>query len=455
MGVIKSEKIETADGSVLLVSVTDGAGIIGTCSAGHIPMDSDEASVTRLFYMGNDPVVRLVCPNHGSRRTDKLVSLCPGFEGSDIKLREALTECFDRLTRGESPEAGLHDLFPLLQDGVYAVYTADYYPTDGGGAFFWGAYNISHEVRATAERNRVIGNERTYKPCFLIPSEPPGHYVPKTKLMTDEAVKSRRCQGIVYHLSGLFSVLLKGHHGAVSCVEKGLPFKCAVIEKITEPYTDAPLPPAPPKEGEQPEAPAPVREGITGFRSPSVKIPLELFPRDMLMNILEGRTEYKPEHFNTLLKKLNTVRKKSVTNNVIPRNVLEKCERMPDSEMMESTCAISGLSDAQLEALLSGDTEYEGSVMISPNLYSSIITACSYLQFTDKNRFIDFAINAMSRPELSATHEYIARRASAIPNSAKLYKFFKDAADSGDVAFEKISAAANRYIADYEAADNN
>lgn len=450
MGVIKSEKIETAEGSVVLVSVTDGAGIIGTCSAGHIPMNSDEASVTRLFYMGNDPVVRLVCPDHGSRRSDKLASLCPGFEGSDIKLREALTESFDKLTRGESLEAGLHDLFPLLQDGVYAVYTSDYYPTDGNGTFFWGAYNISHEVRGTAERNRVIGKDRTYKPCFLIPSEPPGHYASKTKATTDEAVKTRRCQGIAFHLTGMFSVLLKGHHGSVSCVEKGIPFKCAVIEKITEPYTDPPLPQA---QGDS-EQPALVREGITGFRSPSVKVPLELFPWEMLLNILGGRAEYKPEHFNVLLKKLNTVRKKSVTNNVIPRNVLEKSERMPDIEMMESTCAISGLSDEQLNALLAGDTEYDGSVIISPNLYSSMITACSYLQFTDKNRFIDFAIKAMSRPELGATHEYIARRASAVANSAKLYKFFKDAVGSGDIRFEKITAAANRYIADYEAANN-
>lgn len=453
MGVIKSEKIETADGSVTLVSVTDGAAVIGTCSAGHLAMSSDQSSVTRLFFIGNDPVVRLTCPSNGSSRCDKLVSLCPGFEGADLKIRDALTESFSRLNRGDSLEAGLHDLLTLLEDGIYALYTSDYYPTDGSGAFFWGAYNIPHEVRATAEQNRVIGVERTYRPCFLIPSDPPVKFLPKTKVTTDEAVKSRRCQGIAYHVSGMFSVLLKGHHGAVSCVDKGIPFKCAVIEKITDPYTEEPLPAPSPAEGEQPAEPAPVREGITGFRSPSVKVPLEMFPRDMLMSLLDGRTEYKPEQFNVLIKKLGTVRKKNVTNNVIPHNVLEKCERMPDSEMMESTCAVDNLSDEQLEALLSGETELDGKVIISPNLYSSIITACSFLQFKDTSRFINFAIKVMSRPELSATHEYVARRAAAVPYNAKLYKFFKDTMGSGDVQFEKISAAANRYIADYESAD--
>lgn len=454
MGTIKSEKIETADGGVTLVSVTDGSAAIGTCSAGHLSITSDQSSVTRLFFIGNDPAVRISCPNDGSSRCDKLISLCPGYEGADPKIRDVFSDALSRLNRGDSPEVGLHDILIMLEDGVYAVYTADYYPTDGSGAFFWGAYNIPHEVRATAERNRVIGAERTYRPCFLIPSEPPVNYIPKTKITTDEAVKSRRIQGIVYHVSGMFSVLLKGHHGAVSCVDRGTPFRCAVIEKITSPYTEEQPPAAPPAENpDQPAAPVPENKGITGFRSPSVKVPLGVFPRDMLMSILEGRVEYKPAQFNAMLKKLGTVRKKNVTNNVIPHDVLEKCERMPDSEMMESTCAVDSLSDEQLEALVSGDTELDGKVIISPNLYSSIITACSFLQFKDTSRFINFVIKVMSRPELSATHDYVARRAAAVPYNAKLYKFFKDMKESGDVQYEKISAAADRYIADYESAD--
>lgn len=38
-------------------------------------------------------------------------------------------------------------------------------------------------------------------------------------------------------------MLLKGHHGAVSCVDAKIPYKCAVIEKINEPYTDEPVKP--------------------------------------------------------------------------------------------------------------------------------------------------------------------------------------------------------------------
>ena len=374
---IKSETVELDGQNVVLISVKEGAGIIGTCSAGHLENTGSISTLTRLFYIGSDPVINLVCPNHANKVSEKLVSFSPGFQGYDQKINGALTSGFNRLNDGESLATGLREIMGLLQDGVYVAYFSDYYPTDGAGAFFWGAYNISHEVRGTAEQNHLIGN-KTYKPCFLLPTQPMDYFAPKTKVGTDDQVKMRRVQGIVYHVSGFFSALLKGHHGAVSCVDKNLPFRCAVIERITDPYLDkvytgAPAPakqPEPKPEAEKPaeenaenapenasapEAqPAPAvsptasneelptetiskpktARGITGFRSPSVKIPLEAFPKDMLRQIIEGRPEYKPGHFNILSAKLQTVRRKSINNNALPYVILERAEQMPDCEMI-------------------------------------------------------------------------------------------------------------------------
>ena len=455
-----------------LVMVSGGSGAVGTCSAG-MAEGADHPSHTRLFYIGAEPIIRIVSQSRDNKYSDKLMSMCQGLQETNPEMREVFTEAFNRLNRGESPAAALRDVFQLLEDGVYAVYLTDCYPTDGSGTFFWGAYNLMREVRGTAEKNRVIGDRRTYKPCFLVPSTPLNMFAMKTKVGTDEAVKSRRVQGIAYHLSGMHAVLLKGHHGAVSAAEKGIAFRCVMIEKITSPYFDPPAPaptpapapaPAPaataaapaPAEGQPAEnaAAAPkavVTEGITGFRSPSIKVPIEQLTSDMLKAIVEGRSEYKPDHYRTLLKKLGTVRKKTVTNNVIPYSVREQCERMPDCEMMESTCAIDVLTDEQLGALLAGDTELNGSVIISQNLYTSIITACSYLQFKDTKRFADFVTAILDKPELSATHEYIARRALNVSGNAKLYNFFKAAAEGGDIKYEKIRDAAAQYIADYEA----
>lgn len=485
MGVeIKSEHIDIGGSNVVLVSVRGGKAVIGTCSAGYGAKRGDTSAQTRLFYIGNDPAAELLCPNHGSKNSDKLISLCTGYSAMDEQIHDTLSESFNRLNKGESLAAGLHDVLALLTDGVYTVYYSDYYPTDGAGTFFWGAYNLAHEIHGTAEHNRTIGKSRTYRPCFLIPCVPLDTYEAKMLPMTNEAVKSRVCQGIVYHLSGLHSVLLKGHHGAVSCVDAKIPYKCAVIEKINEPYTDEPVKaapepvkpaepePAPAETAEQPaedtaaEAPeteaapapqpkpepepeVPKQEGITGFRSASVKIPLELFPREMLKILLETRFEYKPEQYRALVRKVGLVRKKSYSNKVIPRPVLDQCEQMPDCEMMESVFTVDKLTKGQLDALLSGDVEYNDEIIISPNFYASIVTACNFLQFTNPKKFIEFSLAILDNPELYATHEYIANRISRV-TSKDVYAFFKAVLANGDPGYEKIANIAEKYVTAYD-----
>ena len=66
----------------------------------------------------------------------------------------------------------------------------------------------------------------------------------------------------------------------------------------------APEAEAAPAEQPKPAPETPKQEGITGFRSASVKIPLELFPREMLKILLEPRIEYKPEQYRALTRKL-------------------------------------------------------------------------------------------------------------------------------------------------------
>lgn len=465
---VKTETIDLNGQSALLVSVKNGTDVIGTCSVGNVEKSGNTSSNTRLFFIGNDPVLNIVCPNHGKETSDKLVSFSPGFKGYDHEIHELLTGCFNKLNDGESLASGLKDVFPLLEDGVYAVYYSDYYPTDGNGAFFWGAYNVLHEVHGTAEHNRVIG-EKPYKPCFLLPTQFMGYFAHRTKLNTDDNVRYRKVQGIAYHVTGLYSALLKGHHGSVSCTEKGLPFTCAVIEKITRPYFEkqyinvAP-PPAPvevdpeaPDAAEQIDAAATVeaepvlREevpaiGATGFRCCSLKIPMNAFPKEMLRQIIEGRTEYKPRQVKTLLSKLHTVRGRTANNNALPYAVLEQAELMPDCEMIESLYAIDNISDDELNCLLSGDVEFNGKIIISPNFYSSIVTACSFLQFKDTRRFVDFAIAIMENPELAAMHEYVARRASSLSNNQKLFNFFKKVCDNGEARYEKILPLAELFV---------
>lgn len=469
---IKSETINYEGKTALLVSVKNGEAAIGTCCAGYTGMGGAGA-LTKIFFIGSEPVVTFACPNHGNKQSNKLISLAPAFKGYEQKLYAAITSSFNKLVGGEPLLNSLREIFLLLQDGVYAVYISDYYPTDGNGVFFWGGYNIPHEVHGTAEYNRLIG-PRMFKPCFLVPSQPLDYFTMKAKVAADESVKRREIQGIAYHLAGFHSVLLKGHHGAVACVDNDVPFRCAVIEKICEPYMEAfvPVPPPPARAAEtaengeaggegaaQTEAPAPApapvpvftQEGVTGFRSPSIKLPIETFPKEMMRLILEGRPEYKPRQFSMIAAKLGNGRKKTVSNNVLPYSVLEKSDHMPDCEMVESAYAISELSDQQLNCLLAGDVECNGEVIVSPNFYSSIVTACNYLQFKDAKRFVDFTIAIMDNPELAATHEYVSHRALSQGSNKKLHKFFTDALASGEAKYEKILPAAQTFVDRFKA----
>lgn len=459
---VKTETVDYEGVNLLLVSVRNSESVIGTCTAGY----TGSANVlSKMFFIGGDPVLNIACPNRGNTNANKMISLSGGYKGCDQKLAGVINGCFSKLNSNDPPNTALREIFGMLQDGVYAVYTADYYPTDGNGTFFWGAYNIQHEVRGTAECGRTVG-QRVFKPCFLLPSQPLEYYNAKMRASTMDAVKHRRYQGIVYHLSGFHSVLLKGHHGAVCCMENDIPFRCAVIERISEPYTNPPIPQMPKAaepievpDPENPEAaavmvetpepvipPVVVTEGITGFRSAALKLPLEVFPKEMLRLIIEGRNDYKPRQFDSLAAKLRDSRKKAVSNNVLPYIVLEKSDLVPDIDMVESAYAVDDLTDEQLNCLLAGDVECEGKIIISPNFYSSIVTACNYLQFTDMKRFVDFSIAILNNPELAATHEYVARRTLSHISNKKLNNFYKDVIASGDPKYEKILTIAQTFI---------
>ncbi len=464
---IKSEYVELDGQSVLLVAVRNSVPVVGVCSTGQSRERANGGAINKIFYIGNNPVINMLCPNHGNKRSDKLMALCGPVSG-DTELHKLLTDALAKLNRGDSPAAALNAVLCTLPDGVYTLYQSEYYPTDGNGNFFWGAYNIAHEIHGSSEHNRTFGKDKLFRPCFLVPSLDLNTFLPKIKSTTDLACRSRRIQGIALHLSGLYSVLLKGHHGAVSCTEAGLPFNCMVIERVAEPYTApfvAPVPTAAPAEeaaqtdenGNPVEA-APVakpvaedkdRVGITGFRSPSVKIPLELFPKDMLKLIINTRVECKPKSYDVLVKKVNQIRRKALSNNALPHHILEKCEQLPDCEMVESSYAVESLSEEQLQALLNGETVYNDQVMISTNFYTSIVTACNFLQFHDLKRFVQFGLAILDNPELSATHEYISKRVAQIDNKI-VYEFFKGAIVSEDAKYARFIDTANRYVKAYE-----
>lgn len=116
--------------------------------------------------------------------------------------------------------------------------------------------------------------------------------------------------------------------------------------------------------------------------------------------------------------------------------MLDQCEQMPDCEMMESVFTVDKLTQGQLNALLAGEVEYNDEIIISPNFYASIVTACNYLQFTNPKKFVEFSLAILDNPELYATHEYIANRISRV-TSKEVYAFFKAVLANSDRATKR------------------
>ena len=71
---IKTETIDLNGKSVLLVSVKNGEGLIGTCCAGHADHSGNLSNDTRLFYIGSEPIINFICPSYGNKNADKLLS---------------------------------------------------------------------------------------------------------------------------------------------------------------------------------------------------------------------------------------------------------------------------------------------------------------------------------------------------------------------------------------------
>ena len=129
--------------------------------------------------------------------------------------------------------------------------------------------------------------------------------------------------------------------------------------------------------------------------------------------------------------------------------MLDQCEQMPDCVMMESVFTVDKLTQGQLNALLAGEVEYNDEIIISPNFYASIVTACNYLQFTNPKKFVEFSLAILDNPELYATHEYIANRISRV-TSKEVYAFFKAVLANSDPGYEKIANIADKYVTAYD-----
>lgn len=134
----------------------------------------------------------------------------------------------------------------------------------------------------------------------------------------------------------------------------------------------------------------------------------------------------------------------------MPKGIIEKCDKLPDCEMLQSAAMISYLSEEEISALLQGETMLNDSYIINKNYYTSITIALSYLQYKNFSRFLEFAVDILKNEELTAVHQYVATRLQPIMNE-KISIMFKEILESENPVYGPIKTLAEKYTKRYKA----
>lgn len=435
--VVVTETMQRDGEEFILACVSNSDGVIGLCDTSR----NAKTALWETFYVDGQALVNIVQQSVNNNYSNKLIWQASSREKCNEQLRTILTTAADNYFLYEqSLQRSISPVLELLSDGLYVIHTSRMIPTDGAGNFFWNAYLVKHEFTGSATMSASIPPEKNFKPCFLIPTVNMAAYnETRLRLQAEKIRNDKKVGGIAYHVTGMFCALLEGHHAATASVMEGSDFNCIVIEPVrnllfeNEEKAKA--------EGRSPKAIA--------LSTPFVKIPVGTVPKNMLEMFLMKRKSARPEIYHQI--RISSDRMIRYRNQrLIPKVVYDNVEKLPDCEMVESASVIDKITDEQLDALLQGETTLNGNVIINQNYYSSIVTACNFLQFTDRKRFIEFAVNILYNTELTAVHMYIANRVSSIMNP-RLNDVFNEIVESTDSAYDPVRPMAMEYKKQFKA----
>lgn len=437
---IAYEQMEVDGREFLLVGVRNSIGGMGMCRI------SNEFASSRkeCFFLGQEALIDFLTPNPENHHASKIIwQNSDRAKCGDNMINRLCTATTNYFGYGYDISRAIEPIFDLLSNGLYCIHEAKMFPTDGSGNFFWNGYMIKQEYNGSADVNNALEG-KNFVPCFLIPTEQISTFSrSKLQIETEKIKTKKKIGGLAYHTSGMFSALLAGHHAALAALLNDVDFRCLVIEPITKVISE--------ELSDTYESQSGFFEKkhsvITAVGCPFVSIPIAAMPKNMLETFLITRKNAKPKYFDDI-KHSADLPVKIRNKKLIPADTYSKAELCPDCEMIESAYVIDSLSTAQAEALLAGQLEIDGEIIVSSNYYNSIVTACNFLQYTDYDRFIEFTARILMNPTLAAVHGYIANRVARIMNY-KLFDAFKMVLSSSDEAYRQIMPVAAKYVDAY------
>lgn len=427
---VSIETLRNDSGEFLLVNVSNSEGLIGICDT-----SVSYGKSRKTFYIGGESLINMSY-RAGDDEANRQIWQCSSIDKCKSLTGSRFSSVCDSFFNNSVPlSKALGPVLDMLTDGLYVVHVSQLYPSDGAGNFFWNAYGVKHEFNGSAPINRIIGSARNYTPSFIVPTEGFMGYSESALDPIAEKIKSGgKAYGLAYHLSGMFSALLYGHLNATASLYCDVPFECIVIEPVTEilyGYDEISS-----------------QERIAALACPYAKLPFDLLSRQSTESFFSIRRSAKPRFFDEIMSKVDKMPKSGNYIRGLSNVITSAVERLPDADMLISSCVIDDLTDEEIQVLLSGETSIDDRVIISNNYYESIVCACNYLQLKDKKRFITFAEAILANHELSATHQYVAGRLKYIMD-ASINELFKKIYESEEPVYDSLKPIAEKYAQDY------
>ena len=408
----------------VLAEVRKGMGHIGV-----FRYSTEAYSTTDVFYMENEPIIKVFNRCTADQYNDKHVQQISGAEKCADAIKSRISATAQNLFRYN--QGLLRSAVPaleLLNPGLYVIHDSQMHPCDGNGHFFWNAYFHRKEVPGTSDKNAAI-DDANFAPCFLMPTLVAGSFQHKRMYELGEKLKNgRRLGGVAYHVSGMFSALLEGHHEATAALLNNVDFRCLVIEPVTDVIYDSSN-----QDGEE--------QKITALSCPYINIPINEISDKALELFLVTRKHTKPLAFPEIKNRMTkTVR--ITSKRAFPSIVYEIARQLPTRVMVEAASGIDSITAEQLLALLMGDVTYtitdeegneESKYVVSSNYDSSVVAVANFLQTNDFSSFLVFSFGLLRNIELESVHKFISERLLEVMHPS-IYEFFAEIIKEGEEA---------------------
>lgn len=184
------------------------------------------------LLLNNTPLVR--AQSSGCPTCESFLAAGYGLPEDSIEITEAAKALCQSYVGLEDALKRLRPVLGLLHPGLYILSCSEYFPTNGGGHFFWDVPEDMTPYMATAE----LYDHENYRvlpcfPCFLYPSQPAQKYDPARVTYYRDRIRTGEMFPpiLAYHIYGYMSVLLDGHHRTCACALEGVQVPCLTISQ--------------------------------------------------------------------------------------------------------------------------------------------------------------------------------------------------------------------------------